>query len=225
MQIVVVGGNARKVGKTSVTTGLIRNLSSLAWTAVKITQDEQDSGLKEGEPRAVALGENVFLLTEEDNPLSHGDTCRFLAAGARRALWLRVSRGRLGMAVRRLLEALGVDEHVMIGSNSIVEFLTPAVYIAVLDRSRLDFKTSAYEFLARADALVVVGSRPDRQEWPTLDSHTFQSKVLFRVSARDYSCPELANFVRSKLQKKKMRREAGCRSPQHPQRSDHGAAK
>jgi molybdopterin-guanine dinucleotide biosynthesis protein len=36
MKLVVVGGQGRKVGKTSVITGLIRRLNTLAWTAVKI---------------------------------------------------------------------------------------------------------------------------------------------------------------------------------------------
>ena len=47
MRLVVVGGQARKVGKTSVIAGLIRGLSGLAWTAVKISHHEGDAGFED----------------------------------------------------------------------------------------------------------------------------------------------------------------------------------
>ena len=38
MKIVVVGGNSREIGKTSVVVGLIRALRHRNWTAIKLTQ-------------------------------------------------------------------------------------------------------------------------------------------------------------------------------------------
>jgi hypothetical protein len=62
--LLVVGGQSRKVGKTSVVAGLIRATPQLCWTAVKIA------------------GHRHF---EEPG---RGDTSRFLEAGSARALLL-----------------------------------------------------------------------------------------------------------------------------------------
>jgi hypothetical protein len=70
--LLVVGGQSRKVGKTSVVAGLIRATAELCWTAVKIA------------------GHRHF---EEPG---RGDTVRFLEAGAARALLLGPSAA--GMA-------------------------------------------------------------------------------------------------------------------------------
>jgi hypothetical protein len=67
----VVGGQSRKVGKTSVVSGLIRATAQLSWTAVKIA------------------GHRHF---EEPG---QGDTARFLEAGAARALLLGPSFARM----------------------------------------------------------------------------------------------------------------------------------
>ena len=40
MAVVVVGGQSRKVGKTSVVCGLIAALPEMRWTAIKLTQHE-----------------------------------------------------------------------------------------------------------------------------------------------------------------------------------------
>jgi hypothetical protein len=87
----------------------------------------------------------------------------------------------------------------MIESNSILDFLNPALYIAVLDSLNPDFKASARRFLARADALVPVGSRFDAGAWAGIDPHLFERKPAFRVAAPDYFNPDLCRFVRERL--------------------------
>jgi len=51
MKAVVVGGHTRNIGKTSVMAGLIRELQSLAWTAVKITQYGRGTFSRDEGPR------------------------------------------------------------------------------------------------------------------------------------------------------------------------------
>ena len=199
MKVVVVGGHSRNIGKTSVMAGLIRGLEPFDWTAVKITPYGQGIRSLGGDPCSCAPTEHPFALAEEENPRGRGDTCRFLAAGARRSLWLRVREGQLGEAFPCLLEALDSAEHVMIESNSILSFLEPAVYVVVLNRSRRDFKPSAREFLERADALVRVGPVVGARAWPGLSPATFARKPVFQVSPGDYSNPELCRFVRQRL--------------------------
>jgi hypothetical protein len=246
MKLVVVGGQGRKVGKTSVIAGLIRGLSTLGWTAVKIshhTGDADSQGtpseeelpgsgltsdvgpglpstlLRDGErSRTIAPAEAAptsgptmdlgrhhlpahldFLLSEERDPQGHGDTCVYLAAGARRALWLRAREGRLARALPGLLEALEGDEHVIIESNSILAFLKPAVFLMVIDESGRDLKASARQFLARADAYVIVRHDLKPRAWPATCLPTLEDKPVFPVSAGDWSNSALCRFVGERL--------------------------
>jgi len=221
MKLVVVGGQGRKVGKTSVIAGLIRGLNSLAWTAIKIShhggnadlQDTQSADDREpvGATRHVAPTPTTdpgrhdlpahldFLLSEEKDPKALRDTSRFLAAGARRSLWLRTRGGRLAQALPGLLEALEGDEHVIIESNSILAFLQPTVFLLVIGESGREVKASARQFLGRADAFVTV--RPDLKPliWPAISLQMLEGKPVFPLSPGDWSNPALCQFVRERL--------------------------
>jgi hypothetical protein len=199
MNAIVIGGHTRNIGKTSVMTGLIGALKSFDWTAVKITQYGHGVCSLDGEPCECEPREHPFVLSEERNPRGRGDTCRYLAAGARRSLWLRVRQGRLEEAFPALEKALSTDGWVMIESNSILEFLTPVLYLVVLDSLTSDFKASARRFLERADALVPIESRLDARAWGGLASETLLGKPIFSVPAGKYISAALCNFVRQKL--------------------------
>jgi hypothetical protein len=202
MQVVVVGGHSRDIGKTSVMVGLIRAVKPpgpLGWTAVKVTQYGHGICSHNGRPCGCEPREHPFALTEERDAAGRGDTCRFLAAGARRSLWLRVRQGELAQAFPVLQREVSGEDWVMIESNSIVEFLAPDLYLMVIDSSRRDFKESAQRFFERVDALVTVKSRRQEQSWPLVRLSDARNKPVFPVSARDYSSPALVEFVMRKL--------------------------
>ena len=199
MKIVVVGGHSRNIGKTSVMAGLIRDMRLLDWTAVKITQYGHGICSQDGAPCDCAPEEHAFMLTEEKDPTGRADTCRFLAAGAKRSLWLRARQGQLAESLPFLERALAQDDWVMFESNSILNFIKPSLYLVVLDSHQTDFKPSALEFLDHADALVPIESRMDGSAWPAIGPLVFAGKPLFPVAARDYFSPDLCRFVREKL--------------------------
>jgi hypothetical protein len=87
----------------------------------------------------------------------------------------------------------------MIESNSILEYLRPALYLMVLDSAERDFKPSARRFIGRSDAVVPVESRFDARAWPALDFRELENKPVFPVSLPDYFNPELCCFVCKKL--------------------------
>jgi hypothetical protein len=146
MAIVVVGGQTKNVGKTSVVAGLIAALPEMQWTAFKITQDEYGAGGK-------SVGsEGAFAVSEERVGAAGSDSARFLAAGAVRSFWVR---GALAEAMPRIREELARAENAVIESNSILRFLEPDLYLSVLDPAVEDFKGSARYFLDRADAVLV----------------------------------------------------------------------
>ena len=199
MKLVIVGGQARKVGKTSVIAGMIRGLKMLAWTAVKVSYHSREADSHDA-PSADELPPHLdFLLSEERDAQGHGDTSLYLAAGARRALWLRARGDSLSQALPSLLKALQGEEHVIVESNSLLGFLKPAVFLMVIDESRPDVKASARKFLARADALVSVRPRLEPSGRPATDLEIPEDKPVFPVSVGEWSNPELCRFVSERL--------------------------
>jgi len=152
-RLAVVGGQWRKVGKTALAVDLIFALRELEWTAVKITP-HCDSGCPvNGAACGCARDEHTFAIREEANP-GTGDTGRFLAAGARRAIWVQTKTGRLKDVLQPLAATLERDRHVLIESNAIVEFWRPDALLMVLDPSNTDFKDSARNLVELGHAFV-----------------------------------------------------------------------
>jgi hypothetical protein len=199
MKTVVVGGHSRNVGKTSVMTGLIHALQSLEWTAVKITQYGHGICSRNGQPCGCEPNEHPFVLAEENDPRGRGDTCRFLAAGAKRALWLRVRQGQLGEAFPLLERAIRDDQFVMIESNSVLAYLDPSLYLVVLNTSNGDFKPSCRHFLNRSDAMVAVHAGTEVGKWSPFNSREIDNKPVFPVPPCNYSSEDLCHFVSRSL--------------------------
>ena len=207
MSPVVIGGHTRNIGKTSVMAALIREFAPLGWTAVKITQYGHGICSRDGHACGCAPEEHPFALTEETDASGRADTCRFLAAGARESLWLRVRQGQILSALPLLIRKVRGAEWVIIESNSIVAHLNPLLYLMVLDASQQDFKSSARDALGRADALVYVSTAASRLEcrWPELDTGLLNSKPIFHVSKPAFWNPALGDFVGEMLAVDKQR--------------------
>ena len=199
MKMVVVGGNSRDIGKTSVVAGLISALRRYNWTAIKLTQYGHGDDSEDGEEGYPVSDEHPFAITEETDRSGKTDTSRFLVAGARRALWARVRMGTLETALPALRQAIANDEHVIIESNSILRYWQPNVYLTVLDPTRRDFKDSAREFLARADACLILESDQEQAVWEEILVELIRGKPAFSIHPPRYVTPEIAIFVEQRL--------------------------
>jgi len=166
MRTVVVGGHSRNIGKTSVVAAIISALPEFPWTAIKITQHGHGICSESGDPCdcAIDLPDCPYAIDVERDREGRSDTSRFLRAGARRSLWVRTPQGSLAAAMPALREALAADSHVIIESNSVMEFLEPDLFLFVLNPVVEDFKDSARRFLPRADACIVWA--PDQPACP-----------------------------------------------------------
>lgn len=90
MKLVVVGGQCRNLGKTSLVCEMVRELADLDWTAVKIEQSKPGDCPVDGRSCGCGADEHGFVILEERDAAGRGDSSRFLAAGAARSLWVRV---------------------------------------------------------------------------------------------------------------------------------------
>ena len=131
--IVVVGGAARKVGKTRAVCQLIEATRAGAWIAVKITSHSHGADL------------DAPVVQEEHVGGPASDSARYLAAGARRAFYIRSRPEHIAEAVRQIPAGNWVIE-----SNAVVQVLTPdlMIYVRSAEGER---KPSAVDIERRAD--------------------------------------------------------------------------
>jgi hypothetical protein len=197
--IIVIGGHSRSVGKTSVVAGLIASLREYDWTAVKVTQYGHGVCSANGAPCDCATVDHSWAISEEKNQNGESDTSRFLVAGAIRALWVRTEQGRLAEAMPALRRRIEQSHNVILESNSMMKFLRPDLYLTVLDPATEDFKTSAREFLDRADAVIL--HDPENKgdpRWQNISLKPVAGKPVFRISPPPYVTGEIVEFVKSR---------------------------
>lgn len=185
MALVVVGGQSRKVGKTSVIAGLICALPELHWTAIKITPHEHG-----------AAPQQDFEIIYENDRLGASDTSRYLAAGAQRAVLVRARPEALGRAMPAIQREIANAAYAMIESNSIVEFVRPDLYLIVVDSGVADVKDSALRFLDQADGFVM--DAPPGTPLPASFRSAATGRRVFHVAGSEIS-DELADFVRARI--------------------------
>lgn len=207
MAIVVIGGHSRNVGKTSVVAGLIAALPEFEWTAIKITQYGHGICSAKGEPCDCATGDHSWAISEERNRSGDSDTSRFLVAGAVRVFWVRTEQGRLAEAMPALRKRLEPARNVIVESNSLLKFLRPDLYLTVLDPKTGDFKTSAREFLDRADA-VILHETLDEPAWEAVSLKPVADAPIFRIKPPQYVTPAIAAYVRAKVEAAETRAKA-----------------
>jgi len=188
-RLVVVGGHTRSIGKTQLVCDIIAAFPKTEWIAGKITQYGHGVCAQNGENCDCAPEEHVCALDWESQADTGTDSARFLAAGAKRSFWLRTKQGYLAEGLPLLRDALkeiagqrdgGDNRAVILESNSLMQFVKPSLYFAVIDPLREDFKESAQVALDRAHALVmrsdVRGGGPPAPLWMKLPAKLLQEK-------------------------------------------------
>ena len=197
MAIVVIGGHSRSVGKTSVVAGLIAKLSAYNWTAFKLTQFGHGRCSLNGKPCQCETADHAWAITEEKDRSGKSDSSRFLVAGAKHSFWVRTAQGQLEKAMPGIQRRLNDAENAILESNSILKFIQPDVYISVLDPATEDFKSSAQQFLARADAVVLHREGSCEPRWKGVP---LPNSPVFVIDPPEYVSSEVVEFVARRLE-------------------------
>ena len=200
MPTLLIGGHSRDVGKTSVVAGLIAALAEFRWTAAKITQYGHGVCSANGEPCDCATADHAWAITEEKSRAGDTDTSRFLAAGAEKVFWVRTEQGRLAEAMPAFRQRIAGVKNLILESNSILKFLRPDLYITILDPATEDFKSSAREFLDRADA-IILHQTAGTPAWKNVSLKRVANRPTFEITPPSYVTPEVVEFVRANLLK------------------------
>lgn len=189
-RLVVVGGHTRSIGKTQLVCDIIAALPQAGWIAGKITQYGHGVCAQNGRDCDCAPDEHVCAIDWETQRDTGTDSARFLAAGAHRSFWLRTKQGFLAeglpllrAALREVESAQGDSLNVIVESNSLLHFLKPSLYVAVLDSSKPDFKESARLVLDRADVYLfrrgLEDSGPSAPPWNMVPERFLREKPSF----------------------------------------------
>jgi hypothetical protein len=199
MATVVIGGHSRNIGKTSAVCALIAALPERRWTAIKVTQFGHGVCSANGKPCDCETADHSLAISEERDTTTGTDSSRYLAAGAVRSLWVRTRVGQLAEAMPRIRGVIAQDENVILESNSVLRFLQPDLYAAVLDPTVADFKTSALRYLDRADAVLLCAPDVGMPEWNGVSLRLIEHTPKFRIAPPDYASAEFTAFVERRL--------------------------
>ena len=171
--LIVVGGEARHVGKTAVAAAIIRAFPRRRWMAVKITR------------HAHGLPARGISLVEEQEEGETG-TGRYLAAGAARAFLVSSPAGKLPEALARL----PWSRNSIFESTSAAELLRPDIYLMVLGPPGKPVKLPARKSRTRVDAFVSQWTRPSGLPGP-----------FFSVQAPSFMSADLRRFLYAAMRK------------------------
>lgn len=153
--LLVIGGQCRNVGKSALVVDLIEAFPKYRWTAIKITPHVDSGCPVKGPACKCGPDEHTFQIRYEKTRTRKTDTSRFLAAGAKGAIWVQTKSGRLSDALGPLVCAVGDAEIVIIESNAILTHWKSDLFLLVVDPAKPDFKSSARRVRRFVDGFVL----------------------------------------------------------------------
>lgn len=154
MAFILVGGQAKNVGKTTFVCNVIAAFPRLRWNAVKITDHQHD-------PPGCELRSDgrSWSIWEQASPTVESDTSRFLRSGAQRAWLVRAEDDGLEEAFVSLQKMLPSGINVIVESNRLGRVFNPDLFLLIVDIARPEFKASARQQLEKVDAILLAGTQ------------------------------------------------------------------
>ena len=154
----MIGAAGSGAGKTTLACRLLsrfgpkRDIIGIKVTAI----EDAGSGCPRGGQGCgvCASIEDRYCISEETDSGGLKDTCRILAAGASRVLWLRVLKGHLAEGAAALLEIVGSDSVSVCESNSLRRVVEPGAFVLVKDARDEKYKPSAKAVARYAERII-----------------------------------------------------------------------
>jgi len=176
-KIVLVGGAHSKVGKTTICSILLRELSD--YGAIKFTKDVFEPALVEDEKVILQKGKDSAVMAE---------------AGARKVILISSCGRGFKEAIYTALERMSSFKGVIIEGNYPIEFLTPDLVIFVIGPDKR-VKPSAIRIAEMADIVVINSERMNRDLRSIPDILNKNAEVFF-MDLKKKDAGELNNFIR-----------------------------
>ena len=129
--MVMIGGNSRNSGKTTMARKIISKLSVLHEViGLKVTSIRPD----EREMHGTHTEENApgFTIFEELNPDSYKDTSKMLRAGATRVFYIRISENYIEKAVLHFMLKYINNQIIVCESRSLRLIINPGLFLMMM---------------------------------------------------------------------------------------------
>lgn len=150
MAVIIIAGQTKNVGKTTLVCNIIAAFPNVSWTAVKISNHPHIPQ----EARKLSEGSG-WSIWQQNSPRDHNDTARFLGSGAACSLLVQSDNSSLEPACAALSHELASAKNVIVESASAAEFLHHDLLLILLDAAQDDFKASVKRQLDRADTFLL----------------------------------------------------------------------
>jgi hypothetical protein len=168
----------------------------MRWTAIKITPHDHGICPANGQPCDCVNAEHTVAVTEERVTSTGTDSSRYLSAGAARSFLVRTRTENLAETMPWVQRELERSGNAIIESNSIMRFLKPDVYLAVIDPTVEDFKISARNFLDRVDAVLTPESALESLMWQDVSFKPIAGVQRFAMRPPVYVMAEVIEFLK-----------------------------
>jgi len=157
--MLLIGAAGRDAGKTYFATSLLKRFAAdNDITAIKVTPIERVTDRcphGRDDCNVCATLKGSFEISEETDPGPDKDTCKMLAAGAKRVFWLRSLKSRLKDGAAAMLKAAGEDALLLCESNSLRNVVEPGLFVMLRNRSTKESKPSSLAVLGHVDRLIL----------------------------------------------------------------------
>lgn len=170
--MVMIGGNSRNSGKTTLACNIISKLAySHEVTALKVTSIRPGESDMHG--HHTDAGFSGFSITEELNRESHKDTSAMLQAGASRVFYIRSEDAFAAQAIQSFLDTYDFKQPLVCESRSLRRVLIPGLFLMMVRDPESRSSKDISEYSALADKVFAF----DKDQ---LEINTFIDKLYFK---------------------------------------------
>jgi hypothetical protein len=151
--LLIIAGNARNVGKTTLATGLIAALASEYYiTGLKVSSIRPGDQSFHGTHTESAP--DTFIIQEETGSDESKDTYRMLMAGARNAFYIRSRDEFIPQAMDAFMKMIPPRSLLICESRSLGEFVKPDLLVVIHKHGHVPGIKDIAGLEARADVIL-----------------------------------------------------------------------
>ncbi|MFA5973976.1 MAG: hypothetical protein WC780_16625 [Lentimicrobiaceae bacterium] len=148
--MVMIGGNSRNSGKTTMACNIISRLSAsqevigLKVTSIRPGEYEMHGNHSEEDPAG-------FTIFEELNPVSHKDTSKMLSAGATHVYYIRATEVFIEKAILHFLERYINKQFIVCESRSLRGIIVPGLFLMMMRIPEENTVKESTTYISKAD--------------------------------------------------------------------------
>lgn len=129
--LLLIAGNARNTGKTSVSCEILRKFGQ-SHTIIGLKVTRMKSGEEQFHGEHSEPAPELFSITEEHNPDGEKDTSKMLTSGASKAFYIKAQDNQVLNAFNSILESIPENSLIICESRSLRDFVIPGIFILML---------------------------------------------------------------------------------------------